>query len=205
MAAATHALTRAPLALAESEGYVRLFVDEGEPMHLLLQTLASDDFHLTTIPSQASVAHLAAYTNKIIAAFPGQPPPSAALEARSVTQVEVQNPNQNLVEPLSQRELEVLRLFRGRSLECGHRRTVDGLGRHRQNPPQTHLRQTRRTEPHPGCCAGAYPPLVISVNSPSNPDKPCNPSLGRGSKPRRSLFRGTTRLFQTSILYKMLI
>ena len=111
MAGATQTLTRA-LALAEPEGYVRLFVDEGDAMRLLLlQALASDDFHLTTIPSQASVAHLAAYTNKIIAAFPGQPPPSAALEARSVTQVEVQNPNQNLVEPLSQRELEVLRLI----------------------------------------------------------------------------------------------
>lgn len=110
IAAAMRALTRA-LALAEPEGYVRLFVDEGEPMYLLLQTLAADDFHLTTMPPQAQVAHLAVYTNKIIAAFASQSAPKAARENHSATKAEVQNPNQNLVEPLSQRELEVLHLI----------------------------------------------------------------------------------------------
>jgi len=111
MEAATHTVTRA-LALAEPEGYVRLFVDEGEPMRLLLQqTLASDDFRLTTVPPRAPDARLAAYMNKIVAAFASQPATSSAVEDRSAIQVAIQNLNQNLVEPLSQRELEVLRLI----------------------------------------------------------------------------------------------
>jgi LuxR family maltose regulon positive regulatory protein len=71
------------LMLAESEGYVRLFVDEGEPMAELLREIASRGDDLD-------------YVNLLLAAFgertrDGGPP--------------------SMVEPLSERELEVLRLL----------------------------------------------------------------------------------------------
>jgi LuxR family maltose regulon positive regulatory protein len=82
------------LTLAEPEGYVRMFVDEGPPMTQLLREAAAREI----IPD---------YTGKLLAAFeaeqqkyviePPLPPAPAA---------------QPLIEPLSQRELEVLRLFK---------------------------------------------------------------------------------------------
>ena len=78
------------LSLAEPEGYVRTFVDEGEPMaRLLRQALAEG-----VAPS---------YVSKLLAAFGESarpaPPATQALDA------------QPLVEPLTERELEVLRLI----------------------------------------------------------------------------------------------
>jgi LuxR family maltose regulon positive regulatory protein len=85
---AIRSLERA-LALAEPEGYVRIFVDEGEPMARLLR--------------QAVARGIApSYVNKLLAAFgapvspPSQPPPQSA---------------QALMEPLTERELEVLRFL----------------------------------------------------------------------------------------------
>ena len=76
------------LVLAEKEGYVRLFVDEGEPMVVLLR--------------QAHARGVApTYTATLLAACSAQPTVSAAFA---------------LVEPLTERELAVLRLLmRGRS------------------------------------------------------------------------------------------
>ena len=103
---AMQTLTRA-LVLAEPEGYVRLFVDEGEPLRLLLvQTLASADWKATLVSPQALDHHLASYADKIMTAFARQPTPNSALEDNIVRK----SPIQKLVEPLSQRELEVLRL-----------------------------------------------------------------------------------------------
>jgi LuxR family maltose regulon positive regulatory protein len=82
------------LTLAEPEGYVRIFVDEGPPMaHLLRET--------------AACGIMPDYIGKLLAAFGteeqrriGEPPLPTALTS------------QPLIEPLSQRELEVLRLFK---------------------------------------------------------------------------------------------
>ncbi len=77
------ALGRA-LALAEPEGYVRIFVDEGRAVARLLYEAASRGIK----PE---------YTGRLLAAFPTAGPPA---------------PKQaGLVEPLSERELEVLRLI----------------------------------------------------------------------------------------------
>ena len=100
LAALEHALT-----LAEPEGYVRTFVDEGEPMRLLIA-----DFGLL-IEEQTS--HLQSYVAKLLAAFPGVP--LISLDSSIGNQ---QSKIQNLVEPLSDRELEVLRLV------------ADGLSNH---------------------------------------------------------------------------
>jgi LuxR family maltose regulon positive regulatory protein len=80
------ALERA-LFLAEPGGYVRIFVDEGPPMAQLLY--------------QATARGIApAYTGRLLAAFPVSEakPPSPALPAE-------------LIEPLTERELEVLQLI----------------------------------------------------------------------------------------------
>jgi LuxR family maltose regulon positive regulatory protein len=82
------------LALAEPEGYVRMFVDEGPPMAQLLLKAAVSGI----MPD---------YTGKLLAAVEAEQQRSAG---------ESPNPtppaSQPLIEPISQRELEVLRLFK---------------------------------------------------------------------------------------------
>jgi len=73
------------LTLAEPEGYVRMFVDEGPPMAVLLEAAAKHG----TAPS---------YVRRLLAALG---------KAEDRTPVK-----QGLIEPLSERELEVLRLLR---------------------------------------------------------------------------------------------
>jgi LuxR family transcriptional regulator, maltose regulon positive regulatory protein len=76
------------LELAEPEGYLRVFVDEGEPMRNLLRHAAS-----------AGIA--SDYTNRLLAAFESSPSGS--------TNAPVDQ--SGLVEPLSDREIEILRLI----------------------------------------------------------------------------------------------
>jgi LuxR family maltose regulon positive regulatory protein len=77
------------LALAEPGGYVRLFVDEGEPMRQLLSRLVADRRPPAT-----------AYARRLLSALNLQSPTS-----------NFQLPTSNLIEPLSQREIELLRLI----------------------------------------------------------------------------------------------
>ena len=90
-----HALTvlERALALAEREGYVRIFVDEGEAMRSLIKKQSRNRDHL-----------LSGYIDKLLAAFtqPMAGPGSATLHQRT-----------DMLEPLSERELEVLKLLRG--------------------------------------------------------------------------------------------
>jgi LuxR family maltose regulon positive regulatory protein len=76
------------LSLAAPEGYVRVFVDEGEPMVRLLRQAASRGI----APE---------YASKLLAAFEGE---MKAADSSST----FPSP---LVEPLSEREMEVLRLL----------------------------------------------------------------------------------------------
>jgi LuxR family maltose regulon positive regulatory protein len=78
------------LTLAQPEGYVRTFVDKGEPMAALLQEAASQGI----APD---------YVAKLLAAFGAEAP---ILPAPSTPRL----PAQPLIEPLSERELQVLRL-----------------------------------------------------------------------------------------------
>jgi LuxR family maltose regulon positive regulatory protein len=92
------------LTLAESEGYVRLFVDEGPPMATLVAQSAA---RRTQNDSSRR------YAERLLLAFPER------LEAGGLRLVQGSSPQASslkpqgseLVEPLSQRELEVLRLF----------------------------------------------------------------------------------------------
>ncbi|MEM7535152.1 MAG: LuxR C-terminal-related transcriptional regulator [Chloroflexota bacterium] len=86
------------LSLAEPEGYVRTFVDEGPPLSQLLQNLIARYF----MPN---------YTNKLLAAL------ETEKESTDTTPPISPSPHlptslSPLIEPLSQRELDVLRLFK---------------------------------------------------------------------------------------------
>ena len=86
------------LTLAEPGGFIRLFVDAGEPMRLMLLDLSSwIDQHL-----EEQDQRLMAYVEKILAAF---------ASSEDVPGLEATNPHSELIEPLSQRELEVLQLI----------------------------------------------------------------------------------------------
>jgi LuxR family maltose regulon positive regulatory protein len=73
------------LTLAEPEGYVRIFVDEGPPMAALLQAAAKQGIARN-------------YIRQLVAAF-------GPADDRTPSK-------QTLIEPLSERELDVLRLLR---------------------------------------------------------------------------------------------
>jgi LuxR family maltose regulon positive regulatory protein len=86
------------LVLAEAEGYVRVFVDEGEPLRALLYDFRSLRLtRLSATPDDRS-RRLLAYANKLLAAFP-------------LTGMLVPPQLEPHLEPLSERELEVLRLI----------------------------------------------------------------------------------------------
>ena len=80
------------LALAEPGGYIRIFVDEGEAMRLLIEKQSRNRDH-----------PLSGYVDKLLAAFTQSvaEPKSANLHQKS-----------DMIEPLSKRELEVLKLLR---------------------------------------------------------------------------------------------
>jgi LuxR family maltose regulon positive regulatory protein len=101
MPAALMPLQRA-LALAEPQGYVRIFVDEGPPMAPLLRTAAARGI-------------MPAYTGRLRAALDAeqqhgsrQKPGRRAGESPFPTSPV----SQPMIEPLSQRELDILRLFK---------------------------------------------------------------------------------------------
>jgi LuxR family maltose regulon positive regulatory protein len=81
------------LALAEPEGYMRIFLDEGQPMQVLLaQWLA-----------HASDSRLKDYATHLLSQFDAERPGTAVKEQAA--------PTSALIEPLSERELEVLHLI----------------------------------------------------------------------------------------------
>jgi LuxR family maltose regulon positive regulatory protein len=97
------------LVQAEAEGFVRIFLDEGEPVRLLILDFR---FWLAKQASVVQQAGAATYADKLLAAFPGHE--QTTLQPELVVQLPIQNPKskiQNLVEPLSNRELEVLQLI----------------------------------------------------------------------------------------------
>jgi LuxR family maltose regulon positive regulatory protein len=79
------------LTLGESEGYVRTFVDEGEPMADLLREAASREM----APE---------YVSRLLGVF-------EVSEHGALQEVEIVRGTQPLAEPLSERELDVLRLL----------------------------------------------------------------------------------------------
>jgi LuxR family maltose regulon positive regulatory protein len=95
------ALTKC-LTLAEPEGYVRVFLDEGQPMQMLLaQWLA-----------HAGASPLQDYAVRLFSQFDAESHMVTAAQGRaSPTGDPSASSGQALIEPLSQRELEVLHLM----------------------------------------------------------------------------------------------
>jgi len=90
------------LELAQPEGFIRIFVDEGEPLRLLI-----DDFRF-----MINDAALLRYVDQLVAAFEAETPDQHEIRDNLLNEESV-NPKpkiQNLIEPLSARELEVLQL-----------------------------------------------------------------------------------------------
>jgi LuxR family maltose regulon positive regulatory protein len=107
------ALTKC-LTLAEPEGYLRIFLDEGEPMRLLIS-----DFRLQIEkhPRHAAgedMEGMKAYTAQLLAAFCKSPDTRAQKSTIQNLLVpgSLQGKSEILPEPLSERELEVLKLLR---------------------------------------------------------------------------------------------
>jgi LuxR family maltose regulon positive regulatory protein len=84
------------LTLAQPEGYIRIFLNEGIPMEQLLREVARRG----VLPD---------YTGKLLGTFEASRQKSVASASESPLTIPTSQP---LIEPLSQRELEVLRLFR---------------------------------------------------------------------------------------------
>jgi LuxR family maltose regulon positive regulatory protein len=79
------------LALAEPEGFIRTFVDEGQPMERLLYEALSQGIS----PD---------YVQRLLAAFPD-------FDSEQTTSSQKQTSETEWIEPLSERELEVLQLI----------------------------------------------------------------------------------------------
>jgi LuxR family maltose regulon positive regulatory protein len=103
------------LSLAEPEGYVRVLLDEGEPMRSLIAEFRSrevDRAYRVGVDRERpaeSAMRLHAYADKLLAEWtPARisPPESSAPALRATTRYAVP------IEPLTERELEVLRLLR---------------------------------------------------------------------------------------------
>jgi LuxR family maltose regulon positive regulatory protein len=92
------------LGLAEAPGYVRIFVDEGKAIRLLLENLQARLRKKTAADSDTSLLRRLVYTDKLLAAFPSVNP--VPLPTKNLQPETVSPPDQ-----LSDRELEVLRLI----------------------------------------------------------------------------------------------
>jgi LuxR family maltose regulon positive regulatory protein len=86
------------IALAEPEGHIRAFVDEGEPLRLLLLDYRSTIKQQITENVEGQALRRLIYTDKLLDSFP-QPAPVGKATI------------QTLPEPLSERELAILRLI----------------------------------------------------------------------------------------------
>jgi DNA-binding CsgD family transcriptional regulator len=126
------------LSLAAPEGYARIFLDEGAPMATLLSEAAARGI----MPD---------YTGRLLAAFEAE-----GLTTRNKPRLVPARPGQPLIEPLSQRELEVLqlvahglsnreiseRLFVALSTVKGHNRIIfDKLGVRRRTEAVARARE----------------------------------------------------------------
>jgi LuxR family maltose regulon positive regulatory protein len=95
------------LIFARPEGYVRIFIDQGAPMQALLQEAAARGIMAEYIASLLPAFPEPAEDTKQADAAAGRMPDSAISRSRDLPA------RSALVEPLSERELEVLRLIAG--------------------------------------------------------------------------------------------
>jgi len=102
-----HAVAARLLALTEPEGYIRVFLEEGEPMRQVLQSLLGTMRDQENALPPASVA----FARKLLAAFPKDEGGRMNAEEHSTRFHPSSFIPQPLVEPLTRREQEILRLL----------------------------------------------------------------------------------------------
>jgi LuxR family maltose regulon positive regulatory protein len=90
---------------AQPEGFIRTFVDKGEPMGLLIADYRLQIEERARPASEESPDRMSAYTAQLLAAFSK---PTKALAPQPTIK---NQPSEILLEPLSERELEILRLL----------------------------------------------------------------------------------------------
>ncbi len=95
------------LTLAEPEGYVRIFMDEGPPMAVLLAKLHE---HARKRPRAALTNVPLAYIERLLALLRGERVQEGISLAATSSSTAL-TPAQSLLDPLTERELEVLRLI----------------------------------------------------------------------------------------------
>ena len=97
------------LTLAEPEGFLRVFVDEGKPMLSLIADFRSLLHNRLSTESNARKNRLLAYTTRLLSAFTVQPAVAGFDQPSSTSpQTTIKD---SLIEPLSDREIQVLRLL----------------------------------------------------------------------------------------------
>jgi LuxR family maltose regulon positive regulatory protein len=106
ISAALRPLERA-LMLAEPEGYVRIFVDEGPPVAVLLAKLHE---HSRKRPRAALTNVPLAYIERLLALLRGERV-QEGISPAATSSPSAPAPAQSLLDPLTERELEVLRLI----------------------------------------------------------------------------------------------
>ena len=154
LAALEHALS-----LAEPEGYARVFLDEGEPMRLLIA-----DFRVLIEKRQPDPAarNLAQYAAKLLAAFS---PPDVTTAIPQISNQQSTTPAlhqtqrgasvNNLIEPLSRARTGNPAPHRRRIDQSRDRRSAGAVTADRQMAHRQSLRQTRRQQPHASGGEGA--------------------------------------------------
>lgn len=98
-------LTQA-LKLAEPEGYVRIFVSERKQIHYLLSKLLTA---FTRRPVQTAILPSKAYIERLLSAFGHSTQPAGVTDTRGGN---APSTTTSMLEPLSQRELDVLALLK---------------------------------------------------------------------------------------------
>jgi LuxR family maltose regulon positive regulatory protein len=93
------------LSLAEPEGYLRMFVDLGEPMRELISAYALKSSRQIIPQGESNLRSFPEYIGRILAAF------SSFAKAIPGLHTVSQSYNADLIEPLSERELIVLQLI----------------------------------------------------------------------------------------------
>jgi LuxR family transcriptional regulator, maltose regulon positive regulatory protein len=94
--------TQRALVLAAPEGYVRAFIDVGPTMRLLLAQLRDQ------LVAEGSTPELSSYAAQLLAAFPHHPHAARAADTSDAAQPKAAAA---MIEPLSNREREVLRFL----------------------------------------------------------------------------------------------